>query len=93
MTVALRPSPSACPACAAAPAAQALGAAEASGPLALSLPTIHCAACIATVERVLNAQAGVREARVNLTLKRVTVAAGPEVTPDALIRVLADAGL
>ncbi|WP_283646313.1 heavy metal translocating P-type ATPase [Marinovum algicola] len=92
MTVALRPSPSACPACAAAPAAQALGAAEASGPLALSLPTIHCAACIATVERVLNAQAGVREARVNLTLKRVTVAAGPEVTPDALIRVLADAG-
>lgn len=77
---------SACPACSAAPAAEAL--AEAQAPrevnLALSLPSIHCAACISSVERVLNAYPGVHGARVNLTLKRAQIEADPSVTAEQL---------
>lgn len=92
MTAALRPSPSACPACAAAPAAEALADAGMPGQLALSLPTIHCAACIANVERALQALPQVRSARVNLTLKRVTVEAAPGVEAADLIPALEQAG-
>ncbi len=90
MTAAMRPSPAACPACAVAPAAEALadiGAAQ-SGDIVLSLPTIHCAACISTVERALRAAPGVQNARVNLTLKRAHVETAPDVTADDLIAVL-----
>ncbi|MCP3968924.1 MAG: cadmium-translocating P-type ATPase [Rhodobacteraceae bacterium] len=41
----------------------------------LSLPDIHCAACISGIERALNARSDVRRARVNLTLKRATIEA------------------
>ncbi|ARE39440.1 Type cbb3 cytochrome oxidase biogenesis protein CcoI [Rhodovulum sp. P5] len=89
-----RPTASACPACAAAPAAEAL--AEAGVPkdarLFLSLPTIHCAACISAVERELNGTAGVHEARVNLTLKRVAVEADADITAADLTSVLARIG-
>ena len=88
MTAALRPGISACPACNAAPAAEALADVEVDGQLALSLPSIHCAACIATVEDALAKVDGVHEARVNLTLKRVTVEAAPEITAEQLITVL-----
>ncbi|MGY3439242.1 MULTISPECIES: heavy metal translocating P-type ATPase [unclassified Marinovum] len=88
----LRPGVSGCPACAAVPAAQGLAQVVPDATLALSLPGIHCAACIATVERALNAVDGVREARVNLTLKRVTLAAAPEVSAAQVIAVLAGAG-
>ncbi|NNF71232.1 MAG: cadmium-translocating P-type ATPase [Rhodobacteraceae bacterium] len=78
-----------CPACVAAPAAEEIAAraSERAGPasIQLSLPTIHCAGCISAVERGLEAAPGVREARVNLTLKRVYVEAEPGVTPEALI--------
>ncbi|MEX5727721.1 Cu2+-exporting ATPase [Rhodovulum iodosum] len=82
--------PAACPACAVAPAAEELaeGRAPDKAQLFLSLPTIHCAGCIAAVERALNAMPGVREARVNLTLKRVAVEAEPDTTADDLIAVL-----
>ncbi|MGI3169333.1 heavy metal translocating P-type ATPase [Pseudooceanicola sp. C21-150M6] len=85
---------SACPACSAAPSAEDIAsrAALSDVRLTLSLPTIHCSACISTVEKVLNAQPGVQEARVNLTQKRAQVEAGPEVTPEALIAALAGAG-
>jgi len=85
MTVPMRPSPSACPACAAAPAAEAL-AERALKPaqIALSLPTIHCSACISKIERGLNAHPGVRGARVNLTLKRASIDAAPEVSAEEL---------
>jgi len=39
----------------------------------LSLPGIHCAGCIASIERGLSALPDVASARVNLTLKRVRV--------------------
>lgn len=94
MTAQMRPPLSACPACVAAPAAEAL--AEVPQPTAtdvlLSLPGIHCAACIATVEEALMALPGVTMARVNLTLKRAQVQAAPQVTPQALIAALARAG-
>ena len=94
MTAAMRPNASACPACDAAPAAVAIAeqAAQKDARLALSLPTIHCAACISAVERELSAQPGVKSARVNLTLKRATVEAEPEVTAEELVGVLEGIG-
>ena len=84
---------SACPACDAAPLAQRLAdrAEQVNGTLILSLPTAHCAACITDVETALSAHPGVRSARVNLTLRRVTVDA-PGLAADDLIPVLAGAG-
>lgn len=85
MTVPMRPSPSACPACAAAPAAteQAARALEATrAQIALSLPTIHCSACISKIERALTADPRVKSARVNLTLRRASIDADPEVTAE-----------
>lgn len=94
MTLAMRPPASACPACSAAPAAEAL--AEAALPkdvnIVLSLPSIHCAACISGVERILTATEGVKGARVNLTLKRAQIEAASDVTADELIGVLERAG-
>ncbi|WP_374298970.1 heavy metal translocating P-type ATPase [Paracoccus sp. (in: a-proteobacteria)] len=84
---------SACPACDAAPLAQRLAdrAEVAEGTSILSLPTAHCATCITDVETALLAHPGVRRARVNLTLRRVTVDA-PGLTADDLIPVLASIG-
>lgn len=39
----------------------------------LSVPAVHCGACIATVERALQSLEGVVAARVNLTTRRVSV--------------------
>lgn len=84
---------SACPACDVAPlaerfaAARASGADAAGGALILSLPTAHCATCITDVERVLTAHPGVNGARVNLTLRRVTVDA-PGLRADDLVPLL-----
>ena len=94
MTAAIRPSISACPACVAAPGAQALAeqALHRDAHIALSLPMIHCSACISTVERALAEAPGVKSARVNLTLKRATVEADHTVTPDQLVKVLEAVG-
>ena len=85
---------SACPACNAAPSAEALAdrAALRDVRLTLSLPTIHCSACISTVEKTLNAFPGVRQGRVNLTLKRAQVEAEPTVSAQQLITALRDVG-
>src|SRR6056297_2795967 len=78
MTATTRPAPSACPACSAAPAAEALAARDLpDAQIALSLPTIHCAACISKIESALDAHPRVRSARVNLTLKRASIDAAP----------------
>jgi len=93
MTSTALPTPAACPACVAAPVPL-----DASSPrlskadLVLSLPTIHCAACISNVENLLNAQPNVHSARVNLSLKRAFVAGDPDLTSAALIKALDAAG-
>jgi Cu2+-exporting ATPase len=94
MTAVIRPSLSACPACVAAPSAQAIAeqGLHKDAHIALSLPTIHCSACIATVERTLADTPGVKSARVNLTLKRATIEADPSVLPDDLVKLLGRAG-
>ncbi len=81
---------SACPACVVAPSAERLAQLNAptEARLMLSIPAAHCAACISTVEGGLAALPGVRSARVNLTLKRVSIEADPEVTADAMIAAL-----
>ena len=85
MTATMRQTPSACPACAAAPAAEATAdAAGADAQILLSLPTIHCSGCISKIETALDADPGVRSARVNLTLKRASIEAGPEVTAEEM---------
>ncbi|MGR3662322.1 MAG: heavy metal translocating P-type ATPase [Paracoccaceae bacterium] len=85
---------SACPACDVAPVAQALAdqSNTSDATIMLSLPGIHCAGCIAKVERALNATQGVKSARVNLTLKRASIEADPSLNADDLITVLAAAG-
>ncbi|WP_299130047.1 heavy metal translocating P-type ATPase [uncultured Amaricoccus sp.] len=81
----------ACPACAAAP--EPLPRPTASPTPAtlrrieLSLPSIHCAACITGVETALVAEPGVAAARVNLTLRRVSVTI--EDAPGAEARMIA----
>ncbi len=93
MTAQPRPSLSACPACVATPAAEAV-AARGTGDrqIVLSLPDIHCAACISGVERSLSSMPGVRGARVNLTLKRATVEADTDVEPQDLATALTARG-
>lgn len=79
----------ACPACTAAPMAHEKGQ-EAHFGVVLSLPGIHCAGCIGTVERGLSALPGVRLARVNLSLKRVSIAT--ELSEQDLVAHLAGLG-
>lgn len=85
---------SACPACLAAPAAEDMAHARdvKDSHITLSLPAIHCAACISGVERALTRHAGVRAARVNLTLKRAQVEADDSVTAEDLAQMLTDIG-
>ena len=60
--------------------------------IALSLPGIHCQACIASVERGLLAHPGVTSARVNLTLKRAMIDADPGLGAADLIPLLGRLG-
>ncbi len=94
MTATLRQTPSACPACAAAPAAEQLAELDApqEAQIALSLPTIHCSACISKVENGLNAHPLVRSAHVNLTLKRASIEAEPEVTAQEMAALVEGLG-
>ncbi|WP_172300372.1 heavy metal translocating P-type ATPase [Pseudoruegeria sp. HB172150] len=83
--------PAACPACAVAPAAAEIAGRQGAvggEQVLLSLPEIHCAACISGVERSLSAMPGVRRARVNLTLKRATVDVDPGIDAAGLAREL-----
>jgi Cu2+-exporting ATPase len=86
---------SACPACDAAPLAierAKAGMKEGDQTFSLSLPTIHCAGCIASVERALQSTDGVVDARVNLTLKRATVTAAHDLPLADVVAVLERAG-
>ncbi len=77
----------ACPACVAVPSADELDLGPA---LQFSLPGIHCAACIGKIERGLAKVQGVQNARVNLSLKRLSVT-GP-VNPEHIAATLSDLG-
>ena len=80
---------SACPACVAVPTTMEVGkSARVSN--VLSIPSMKCAACIRAVESALNGLAGVEEARVNLTQKRVHVEGN--VDPERLVEVLRSVG-
>jgi Cu2+-exporting ATPase len=57
----------------------------------LSVPAMHCGGCIQAIERALGALAGVEQARVNLTARRVAIRWRGE-TPPPLIETLAAAG-
>ncbi|MDB5664070.1 heavy metal translocating P-type ATPase [Cypionkella sp.] len=94
MTYVEHPSLMACPACAVVPSAERLAslAAPQSTRLMLSLPTAHCALCMTTIEHGLEHLPGVRSARVNLSLRRVSVDADADVTADRLILNLARLG-
>ena len=85
---------SACPACAAAPLAEEIAGprGEAEARIVLSLPKIHCAGCIAGVERGLMALPEVTSARVNLTLRRATIEAEAGVEASTLVERLAGLG-
>ena len=82
---------SACPACAAVPAAQEVAQSAAPADIILSLPSIHCVACIREVERTLGALPLANASRVNLSLKRVAIY-GPEVNPADAVEALREAG-
>ena len=87
MSAEFRPAISACPACLAAPSAEDMAARALlqDARVALSVPGVHCAACISALERGLGRVPGVRDARVNLTLKRALIAADATVTAQDLI--------
>lgn len=77
----------ACPACVAVPDIAHI----ASGPaLQFSLPSIHCAACIGKIERGLSTVNGVRDVRVNLSLRRLSVTGPAE--PAQILSALRDLG-
>ncbi|NKB26659.1 MAG: heavy metal translocating P-type ATPase [Rhodobacteraceae bacterium] len=60
--------------------------------ITLSLPGIHCAGCIAKVERGLAQVKGVRAARVNLGRRRATIEAAAGLASEPLIGALEDLG-
>jgi Cu2+-exporting ATPase len=58
----------------------------------LSVPTVHCGACIRTIERALGGLAGVESARVNLSTRRVAVRWRSDGAPPPFIETLKQAG-
>jgi Cu2+-exporting ATPase len=61
--------------------------------VSLVVENMHCGACIATVERALRRTAGVRDARVNLSARRASVAYDAAVTrTQSMIDALAQEG-
>ncbi|MDZ7362662.1 MAG: heavy metal translocating P-type ATPase [candidate division KSB1 bacterium] len=61
--------------------------------LTLEVKGMHCAGCVATVEKKLKAQPGVVEAAVNLTTERALVHFSPEhISPDKLVEAVNAAG-
>ncbi|MDG1168505.1 MAG: heavy metal translocating P-type ATPase [Sulfitobacter sp.] len=92
MTLAETPQFAACPGCIGVPSAAAHSSEAAGETLYLSLPGIHCAGCIAGVERGLLARADVHAARVNLNRKQVQITHSPLTPPEAIIDHLAGLG-
>lgn len=82
-----------CPACIGLPEGQLEKAASnGTAQIVLSLPGIHCVACINGVERALRSMEGVANARVNLSMKRVTIGTNQPIPAEDLIDQLELAG-
>ena len=82
-----------CPACVGLPEGQLEKAASnGTAQIILALPGIHCVACINGVERILRDIDGVANARVNLSMKRVTIGIDRPISPEDLIDTLEMAG-
>ena len=58
----------------------------------LSVPTLHCGACIRTVEQALGGLAGVESARVNLSTRRVTIRWRADGDPPPFVESLKQVG-
>lgn len=58
----------------------------------LSVPGIHCGACIHTIESALGAMPGITHARVNLSTRRVTVRWTAGETPPPFLEILGRLG-
>src|SRR5436190_23012048 len=58
----------------------------------LSVPAVHCGACMRTVEAALTGLSGVQSARVNLSTKRATVRWLGDSVPPPFIETLKKAG-
>ena len=84
--------PAACPGCLAMPLALAAAAGTEPACLILSLPNVHCAACIGSIEAGLIAVPGVQSARVNLTLKRASIETASGISAEQLVAALARLG-
>jgi len=82
----------ACPACVAVPAASDRARDVAGEVHHVALPGIHCAGCIAGVERVLAATPGIAAARVNLGRRRVRVVTAPGTGAGPALDALRAAG-
>ncbi|EKE43356.1 copper-translocating P-type ATPase [Oceaniovalibus guishaninsula JLT2003] len=82
----------ACPGCVATPAARGDAAAPGLDALVVSLPDIHCAACVASVERGLTALPFVTAARVNLGQRRVRVSVTPGAGMPDILAALGELG-
>lgn len=78
-----------CPACSTVPAASSVAESTLSN-VTLSVPSVHCASCMTTIEAALNELQGVSNARVNLTLRRVTAFA--EIPVEDLVAALKRVG-
>ena len=81
-----------CVGCLTAPAAQAKGMAAAEDEIVLAVPGADCAACIPVLEEGMARLSGVRDARVNLSLRRLRVSHDGSLTPEALIPEVARLG-
>ncbi len=58
----------------------------------LTVPAMHCAGCMAKVERSLGAMAGVTSARVNLTARQVRIAHSTSIAMPDLVSALSASG-
>ena len=79
----------ACPACVAAPDLDDVQLVQTPS-VQLSVPRMHCAACIATIERHLRGLDDVFDAKANLSLKRVQIVT--DRSPTQMVDALGDVG-
>jgi Cu2+-exporting ATPase len=92
MAMAEAPGGIGCIGCVTAPAAQGKGQAAAVDEIVLAVPGADCAACLPVLEEGMAKVPGVRDARVNLSLRRLRIRHDGSLTPEALIPEVANLG-